>query len=439
MDFLRKNEARITRLFVLLNIINFVCMAPKLSNMVILVAMNIVGLAFFFFLYQRRLNKYALFFILSALYVYWAELFYFGATASFDPLHRIVAAFFAGMVAITVYQRNSWPIVSMFYPLPFVLLAGTAGFWLYCWLTGDFSDAYYQNTTRLQLFNLHPFRYGMLLAVSCIICMSVMVKNITAQPYVSRLRGITFLFSTPVACLCFSLCFGLLILAQSRVAMIACVIALAVCLLPGIKKLFTLKALAMFAGVVIVSGALYGLTSDAQERNQIKERFISVIAAPHEVGSFVSRQALWECAVHIVRENPLLGTGRTSFYREKEAFIRANYAQFTKKYGKDVVDNDTLRLENPHNQYVSTAVEHGLVGLGFFVILLAYPIYHCVRHRTVREFILPLLVYFAVALLGDGYLFGNKISIQGISLYYMTLGAFAGLTSSAAKTPRPKE
>lgn len=434
MAFLRKNETLATQLLILLNILNFVCIAPKLSNIVVLVFMNIIGLAYFFLLYQRRLSKYALFFLLFVLYLYCIEFFYFGGKASFAPLRLMAAAFSAGMTAVVIYQRNLVPKISMLYPLPFLLLAGTVGFWLFCWLSGDISCVYHDNTIRVRLFNLHPFRYAMLLAVSCLVSMSVVIQNITApEAYAPKKRIVAFLYSTPVACICFSLCFGLLILAQSRVALISCLAALAVCLLPGMKKLLQPKALAALATAALISGALYGLTFDGQERAQIEDRFIFAVTAPQKVGSFISRQALWECAVNIIEQHPLLGTGRASFYHEKKIYIQANYAQLTEKYGKGIIDNDTLRLENPHNQYVCTAVEHGLVGLAFFVLLLLYPIFYCIRHRTPGGFILPVLVYFAIAFLGDGYLFGNRISIQGSTLYYMTLGAFAGLTSIAGK------
>jgi len=85
--------------------------------------------------------------------------------------------------------------------------------------------------------------------------------------------------------------------------------------------------------------------------------------------SVITRFAMWESAIKIARNNLLFGVGENNYQKNLMKLIEKGEApEFIGKF------------KHPHNQFLSTLVQHGLLGLMPLLILLTYPIYFSLKN-----------------------------------------------------------
>jgi O-antigen ligase len=113
------------------------------------------------------------------------------------------------------------------------------------------------------------------------------------------------------------------------------------------------------------------------------------------------RMEFYNNSLKIIRENPLFGVGTGGF---------------AGAYAKQVQNSPMVATDNPHNQYLLTAVELGLVGLGALLILFA------VQWRTAARF--PrgpdkMLAYAVLLAIITGSLFNSLLTDHTETLFYV--------------------
>jgi len=116
----------------------------------------------------------------------------------------------------------------------------------------------------------------------------------------------------------------------------------------------------------------------------------------------------WKYAIETIAENPVLGTGTGDAQDELQLIYKRN--NFALGF-----DNEL----NPHNQYLQSALELGLIGFSLFVICLAVPAYYAFKKEA--WLYLTFIGLFAFSCLTESMLEVNK----GIVFYSMFNALFA--------------
>lgn len=144
--------------------------------------------------------------------------------------------------------------------------------------------------------------------------------------------------------------FDLLYLVSGRTGHIVFVALLALLLLQNREILLKhglvifLVLISIFSTVVLTSQAIKSRSSD-----------VALAIESPETSSIGLRLIFWESSLRIIADYPLLGAGTGSF--ANEFLTHAN-------------GYETLKADNPHNEYLLIACQLGIVGLGIFLWLL---------------------------------------------------------------------
>ena len=157
--------------------------------------------------------------------------------------------------------------------------------------------------------------------------------------------------------------------------------------------------------IVLVAGVIYGMPTTAVHI-RISQLFQEYGEwQPSHAASMESstglRMEFYHNSLKIIRENPLFGVGTGGF---------------AGAYKKQVQNSPMVASENPHNQYLLTAVELGLVGLGALLILFA------IQWRTAARF--PrgqdkMLAYALLLAIITGSLFNSLLTDHAETLFYI--------------------
>jgi O-antigen ligase len=194
---------------------------------------------------------------------------------------------------------------------------------------------------------------------------------------------------------------GCLIRTESLGAWVGLAIALPLLL---IAKRFRVT-LGMFGAALLAGG---GAFLQAQGR-------LAKVLALSDVGGFVDRIPVWQTALGMIRDRPLLGQGLNTFM--------ANYLRFW-------VGGERMP-RYAHNCFLQTAAEIGLIGLAVFVGLLAVTLVAVfrgvLRHRESRHASLLLgvgtgLVAFVVQSVFDT----NFYALRQAALFWTLAGLAVG-------------
>jgi O-antigen ligase len=165
-----------------------------------------------------------------------------------------------------------------------------------------------------------------------------------------------------------------LVLSLSRGAWLAVIVAVvAMAIASGVRRF--LVSVAVVAVVVIV-----GLGIVRPDLGIVGERASSVLASPNSPDRSVhDRYDLWTAAFAMWRDHPLTGVGMKNFFLWRDA-----YAPVSLSSGSEISDpqggSRRVALLSPHNQYLLTLSEQGLVGMAAFAWLFL-----AVLARTVRR------------------------------------------------------
>ncbi|MNK22604.1 O-Antigen ligase [compost metagenome] len=136
--------------------------------------------------------------------------------------------------------------------------------------------------------------------------------------------------------------------------------------------------------LVLVLGNLPGFKEDVRKTKAGFEEYLTDSQAfldkrvnDSEIPGNQKRLVMWRITLELIAEHPLgVGTGNVDEY----LFARL------KKYGFDQLVKDDL---NPHNQYLQTALEIGILGLLVLLTFIGSGIYLAIKHRS---FLLLLLI-----------------------------------------------
>lgn len=169
-----------------------------------------------------------------------------------------------------------------------------------------------------------------------------------------------------------------------------------------VASVIALVGVPVLFGVVIktvpqVRGEWEGATSFLTEYFDDPNQFVHSRAQP-PTGS-EQRLVMWTISVQGIAETPLgLGTGNVDAYLQ-ERLLSINQEELAEKN------------LNPHNQYLQTGLEIGLVGLFVFLLLLGYFIYYSLKKRN-------YLLLIVVGSLAFNCLFESMLQRQSGIVFY---------------------
>ena len=122
------------------------------------------------------------------------------------------------------------------------------------------------------------------------------------------------------------------------------------------------------------------------------------------------RVAIWKCSGDIIKRHWLTGVGTGDVQDSLQQVYEDRKFYFASRYNR----------YNAHNQYLQSAISHGIAGTLLFVLCIAVPLYQ--NRRNYSKSIYPLfLVLFSITAITESVLEINK----GVVLYSFFNSIFA--------------
>lgn len=412
-------------------LVAFMCSFLAVSNTTPLYILAACGVLFFMTSEGSRPNWYQGLFLLFVLYLYFQNAFLFPDVTSFPFRRKILLAFLAGMALYFTCKSRQ---MHCFHLLNHIFLLCTAPL-LVGVLAGVTDIEQIFLSTRIRLLFNHPNTLGMVAAACIISGMSFLLFSNDAG-VMEFLRGsgskiVSRLFSLGnsklllAIILLYSLVFAILPL--TRTAFFPLVgITLAQLGFFSLTRYGWIKTLVFFF-VFFLALCLFWQVSPAQEKTKdmFFQRMIAAMSAPWKEPTFISRTPAWKSAYAAYLESPLTGKGPESYRESHLKYVHEHYAELTEEFGETLVQNDTLRIVSPHNQYLLILTEYGAIGLAFFLLLIAVPLYYGLRRRACFGEIVPLLVFFCFCFIVDNPLHSSRSMTLLTTLFFMLLGYFS--------------
>lgn len=224
---------------------------------------------------------------------------------------------------------------------------------------------------------------------------------------------------------------GVLLLTQSRGALLAFAVALFFLFLTAIRKRRRLVGLTLLLAVLAIPLLILA------EPERVLTALIDPIAGGETLGTTLSattlelRMEIWQRAYYAVGDFPLTGMGMNSFRRVAPIL----YPFITNPFFTDLVADD---IAHAHNQLLQTALDLGIPGLiAYLAIWLgsAYMLWQSWRRaadRWLRSLALGLassLLAFSIYGLTDAVALGARPQF----LFWVLLGLVAGLHRLSAR------
>jgi O-antigen ligase len=158
---------------------------------------------------------------------------------------------------------------------------------------------------------------------------------------------------------------------------------------------------------------------------------VSFLRDPLNDSTLNSRLAIWLSALDAAGKAPFLGRGEKDFKNvSNPQYVREHYAELTQRFGKSIIDNDTAKASHTHNQFLQVLVAQGGIGLFFFLGLLAWPLFMCIKQRDDFGLLLPLILHFCIFSLTDVSLFHSSGTYFPAFVIFSALGYFSCLDFS---------
>ncbi|MDR2050166.1 MAG: O-antigen ligase family protein [Deltaproteobacteria bacterium] len=221
--------------------------------------------------------------------------------------------------------------------------------------------------------------------------------------------------------------FIMLIMTYSRTSLYAAMFTiLVVCILKFANKNVIKVIVASGMTVVVFLVAIHNFDMERINSPELK-RLIAPLQNPLNASSFRSRLPIWLSALDAAKQSPWLGSGPKSFRKKhNREFVKEHYVELTSRFGKNVIDLDTVRMPNAHNQFLQMLIDYGVIGLIFFLGALLYPLLIAVRRRCCFGLLAPLLIHYCLYSLADNTLDGY-IAYFPAFVVFSSLGYFACL------------
>jgi hypothetical protein len=186
-----------------------------------------------------------------------------------------------------------------------------------------------------------------------------------------------------------------LILSKSRALLLIAVVAMLIWLIWSLwqkKSRFFLPSIAILAAAISILVALIFNYSNSfggipvlswlgELANEFKSRDLTSWSLFS--GIFGSRFEIWEAAIRMWWEFPLMGIGQGNFYR------LSDIASFSKSHF--LILN---RGENAHNYFLQTLTETGLIGIAVFSLALLMPLIRSSNKKVLLPAVIALLGLF---------------------------------------------
>lgn len=97
----------------------------------------------------------------------------------------------------------------------------------------------------------------------------------------------------------------------------------------------------------------------------------------HRMEFSTGRFLLWETAVTVFKENPVIGAGPGVFFELSDTYIRKSIIEKNNVNINDPEEADYFKIDkkNPHNIFLVMLTETGLTGFAVFIFLISYLAY----------------------------------------------------------------
>ncbi|MCL1915245.1 MAG: O-antigen ligase family protein [Desulfovibrionaceae bacterium] len=384
-----------------------------IRDIVPLIILGGIGLCSFFLPEKNRLSGYG-----------WICLAFFLYMLFSGGRHRhMILAFFSG-TAIYYALRAKYPAHLNLLPAALLTSLGLAlaglGF-------GLFGPEKLFLGERLRLFDGHPNGFGYMASAPLIAGLARILDRPKIPAFFStdslkgHIRRVLEWLNGKGPALAGSLAaITMLWLSNSRTALAAALAGVTATLFFRLKNrtaiLCAVAGLGLFLAVIHLPPTLGLYDSPALARVR------QAVNAPWNDPTFKSRRPLWESAWHSAWKSPMLGNGPGSFKRTTHpSFVQEHYEELCAKYGRNIIDNDTVYMLGPHNLFLQTFTERGLIGLGLLLIILVYPLLASLKQGGMGA-LGPLLVHFLVFSLAEDSLSGTSFSNN---VLFSSLGYFA--------------
>ena len=134
-------------------------------------------------------------------------------------------------------------------------------------------------------------------------------------------------------------------------------------------------------------------------------------------GGKAIRVAIWKCSGDIIKSHWLTGVGTGDVQDSLQQAYEERKFYFASRYNR----------YNAHNQYIQSAISHGIAGSLLFALCIAVPLYQNRRNYSNNMYVL-FLVLFAITAITESVLEINK----GVVLYsfFNSIFAFNNFTNN---------
>lgn len=377
-----------------------------------------------------RWNPFAAVCILYLLYIILTDWLLFPQLSGFAFSRKAFFAFIAGAALYSSTSEKNAPWFFACAPVSMIFAAlCTAIIWI---CQPEFRQVL-STGDRLQFFARHPNNYATIPAVMLVMALSHMLYGVSAPPVtankfgrcMARLFGV---LTCKTALLCSALAaFVLLLLTLSRTPLFAaslvCLVMLATA---AVRRWGALKSIQLAAVLSVLACGLWHIAPLSPElRNTWQHRFISATSNPLAVSTLQSRIPAWESSAANWKTAPWLGHGPESFQQLHVAYVQTHYDKLVQRFGKTLVDEDTIKLPHAHNQYAQFLVEQGIIGLVLFLGLFAGAFWFWLNYKSTFGAGMPMLCFYLLCFLTDSPLHGNQTAAMGSISIFLLLGYLA--------------
>jgi len=317
---------------------------------------------------------------------------------------------FAGTTPYVISQKNNFLKALLFGTLAVSIsallyaayLSYTTGSFYYT--LGDQNEytIYYFTYETLSKPFMHPGYLSTYMGVAVFICIYFLVL---AKGKARFAYGLLLFFF-----------FVMMILLQGRINILAmlAVLAMGALFLAIKQKAFVWLSVPLVPIVLLLVFMLFG-------SGNIKKRYFQLPDFSYDISgdtfnSATYRLAEWSCAVDVIKEYPLLGTGAG---QNREALFNA--------YEKRGFWKGLAQGFNCHNQYVETTLATGFLGLFFLLLMLI--VYGKIAIQNKDWLSLSTLLFFAMSMLTES-MFERAWAVL-LFTFYFPLMLFSGTKSNA--------
>jgi|GEM_PF-705996 len=167
------------------------------------------------------------------------------------------------------------------------------------------------------------------------------------------------------------------------------------------------------AAILIIAACTAGGFALLPERQQ--ERVLSAVATAQQDPTFLSRQPIWEAAVHGFTKAPLLGHGIQNFTAYHRDYVQKNRSSLRQKY--PIIEPSA---KHTHNVYLALLFGFGIGGTVLFAAAVLPAAKQAWQSRD--DFCLSVLILTAVS----GFLESPIQRTDGILMLFLPLGMVYG-------------